>query len=162
MIRGPIWLDNRSTGQWKWMEEVQRRTSLAPLASPCFMLSLLSLETEGLLAFQARAGIASIVRWNLCPVIFGVYWCRDQGCSCRTHPSSIENVQISKRCWVEGKGILAFNIAMEGVMVNCFCRASCEWWWRRKAQYGQSESCNLSSVGHSAVHCMAYTSQFMS
>ena len=33
-------------GQWKGMEEVQRRTSLAPLASPCFTLSLLSLEAE--------------------------------------------------------------------------------------------------------------------
>ena len=54
------------------MEEVRRRTSLAPLASPCFILSLLSLETEGLLAFQGRAGITSIVWWNLRPVIFGV------------------------------------------------------------------------------------------
>ena len=27
--------------------EVPRRTSLAPLASPCFMLSLLGLEAEG-------------------------------------------------------------------------------------------------------------------
>ena len=54
------------------MEEVRRRTSLAPLASTCFILSLLSLETEGLLAFQGSAGITSIVRWNLHPVIFGV------------------------------------------------------------------------------------------
>ena len=54
------------------MEGVRRRTSLAPLASPCFILSLLSLETEGLLAFQGRAGITSIVRWNLRPVILGV------------------------------------------------------------------------------------------
>ena len=54
------------------MEEVRRRTSLAPLASPCFMLGLLSLETEGLLAFQGRARITFIVRWNLRPVKIGV------------------------------------------------------------------------------------------
>ena len=33
------------------------------------------LETEGLLDYQRRAGIISIVRWNLRPVIFGVdFW----------------------------------------------------------------------------------------
>ena len=53
------------------MEEVPRRTSLAPLASPCFVLRLIRVETEGLLAYQGRAGIISIVRWNLRPVIFG-------------------------------------------------------------------------------------------
>ena len=53
-----------------WREEVRRRTSLAPLASPCFILSLSNLGTEGPLAFQA--GITSSIRWNLCPVIFGV------------------------------------------------------------------------------------------
>ena len=47
-------------------------TSLKPLVSLHFMLSLLGLETEGLLDFQGRAGITSIVRWNLRPVIFGV------------------------------------------------------------------------------------------
>ena len=54
------------------MEEVQRRTLLAPLASPCFIPSLQGLETEELLAFQERVGITSIVQWNLRPVIFGV------------------------------------------------------------------------------------------
>ena len=39
---------------------------------PCFMLCLLRVETEGLLDYQGRAGIMSIVRWNLRPVIFGV------------------------------------------------------------------------------------------
>ena len=29
-------------------------------------------ETEGLLDYQGRAGIISIVRWNIRPVIFGV------------------------------------------------------------------------------------------
>ena len=29
-------------------------------------------EAEGLLDYQGRAGIISIVRWNLRPVIFGV------------------------------------------------------------------------------------------
>ena len=31
-----ICLDDRGTGQWKWMEEVLRRTSLVPLVFPCF------------------------------------------------------------------------------------------------------------------------------
>ena len=34
----PIWLDDQCTGQWKGMEEVPRRTSLVPLAFPCFVL----------------------------------------------------------------------------------------------------------------------------
>ena len=54
------------------MEEVPRRTSLVPLAFPCFVLCLIGVETEGLLDYQGRAGIVSIVRWNLRPVIFGV------------------------------------------------------------------------------------------
>ena len=53
------------------MEEVLRRTSLAPLAFPYLMLVLICLETEGLVASQGRAGITSIVRWNLRPVTFG-------------------------------------------------------------------------------------------
>ena len=44
------------------------RTPLAPF----FMLILIGLEAKGLLAFQGLCGIASVVRWNLCPVIFGV------------------------------------------------------------------------------------------
>ena len=54
------------------MEEVPRRTSLVPLAFPCFVLCLIVVETEGLLDYQGHAGIISIVRWNLRPVIFGV------------------------------------------------------------------------------------------
>ena len=54
------------------MEEVPRRTSLAPLASPWFVLCLVGVETEGLLDYQGSAGIMPIVQWNLCPVIFGV------------------------------------------------------------------------------------------
>ena len=54
------------------MEEVPRRTSLASLRLPCFILSLKCLETEGFVAFQGRAGNTSIVRWNLRPVIFRV------------------------------------------------------------------------------------------
>ena len=60
------------TGQWKRLEEVPRRTSLAPLAPPCFVLCFIGMETEGLLDYQGRAGIISIVRWTLRPVIFGV------------------------------------------------------------------------------------------
>ena len=54
------------------MEEVTRRTSLAPLVSPCFLLCLIGLETEELLDYQGSAGIIAIVRWNLRPVTFGV------------------------------------------------------------------------------------------
>ena len=36
-----------------------------------FMLILIGLEAKNLLAFQGRRGIASVVRWNLRPVIFG-------------------------------------------------------------------------------------------
>ena len=48
--------DDRGTGQWKWMEEVPRRTSLVPLAFPCFLLCLRGVETEGLLDYQGWAG----------------------------------------------------------------------------------------------------------
>ena len=54
------------------MEKVPCRTSVPPLASPCFLLCLTGVETEGLLDYQGRAGIISIVRWNVRPVIFGV------------------------------------------------------------------------------------------
>ena len=56
------------------MVEVLRRTSLVPLALPCFVLSLIGVETEGRLDYQRRGGrgIISIVRWSLRPVIFGV------------------------------------------------------------------------------------------
>ena len=40
--------------------------------TPCFVLCLIGVETEGLLDYQRRAGIMSIVRWNLRPFIFGV------------------------------------------------------------------------------------------
>ena len=49
------------------MEEVPRRTSLAPLATPCFLLCFIGVETEGVLDYQGRAGIISIVLWNLRP-----------------------------------------------------------------------------------------------
>ena len=38
------------------MEEVPRRTSLVPLAFPCFLHCLIGVETEGLLDYQGRAG----------------------------------------------------------------------------------------------------------
>ena len=49
-----------------------RRTSLVPLALPSFVLCLIGVEAEGLLDYQGRAGIMSIVRWNFRPVMFGV------------------------------------------------------------------------------------------
>ena len=39
---------------------------------PFSMLISIGLEAKGLLAFQGRRGIASVVQWNLRPVIFGV------------------------------------------------------------------------------------------
>ena len=39
---------------------------------PLFVHCLIRVETEGLLDYQGWAGIISIVRWNLRPVIFGV------------------------------------------------------------------------------------------
>ena len=38
------------------MEEVPRRTSLVPLASPCLLLCLIGVEAEELLDYQGRAG----------------------------------------------------------------------------------------------------------
>ena len=38
------------------MEEAPRRTSLVPLAFPCFLHCLIGVETEGLLDYQGRAG----------------------------------------------------------------------------------------------------------
>ena len=49
------------------MEEVPHRTSLAPLVS-YFVYVFRGVETEELLDYQGRAGIISIVRWNLRPV----------------------------------------------------------------------------------------------
>ena len=43
-----------------------------PCGIPCFVLCLIGMETEGLLDYQGRAGIISIVQWNLHPVAFGV------------------------------------------------------------------------------------------
>ena len=43
------------------------RTPCVPLFSTC----LIRVEAEGLLEYRGRAGIISIVRWNLRPVIFG-------------------------------------------------------------------------------------------
>ena len=54
---------------WRKFRAVPR---LYPLRSFCCVLCLIEVETEGLLDYQGRAGIISIVRWNLRPVIFGV------------------------------------------------------------------------------------------
>ena len=61
------------------MEEVRYGTLLAPLASPCFILSSPRLVTksgtEGLFSLPGEVGnhfLTSIVWWNLRPVVFGV------------------------------------------------------------------------------------------
>ena len=51
-----IWLDDRGTGQRKLMEEVPRRTSLVPLAFPCFVLCLKGVDTEGLFRLPGAGG----------------------------------------------------------------------------------------------------------
>ena len=43
---------------------------------PFFMHYFIGLEAKGRLAFQGRCGIASVVRWNLSLVIFGVDFVR--------------------------------------------------------------------------------------
>ena len=58
--------------------EINGGSSVPYLAcTPCVPLfvhcsALIRVEAEGLLDYQGRAGIISIVRWNLRPVIFGV------------------------------------------------------------------------------------------
>ena len=54
--------------EWKKFRAVSRSS----LAFPCFVLCLVGVEAEGLLDYQGRAEIISIVRWNLRLVIFGV------------------------------------------------------------------------------------------
>ena len=57
------------------MEMIGESTASYLARTPCvpvFLLILTGLEAKGLLAFQGRRGITSIVRWNLRPVIFGV------------------------------------------------------------------------------------------
>ena len=59
-----------------WTMEMDGGSSAPYLAcTPCvplFVHCLIRVETEGLLDYQGRAGIISIVRRNLRPVIFGV------------------------------------------------------------------------------------------
>ena len=52
-----------------------KKYRVVPCAHPSrtlLMLILTGLEAKNRLAFQGRRGIASVVRWNLRPVIFGV------------------------------------------------------------------------------------------
>ena len=54
--------------EWRKFRAVPR---LYPLRSLVLHFVSIGVETEGLLDYQRRAGIISIVRWNLRPVIFG-------------------------------------------------------------------------------------------
>ena len=76
------------------MEEVPGRTSLLPLAFPHFVHCLIRVEAEGLLDCQGRAGIISIVRWNLRPVIFGV----ENGPN-TVSGSTVSNTELSEFFW---------------------------------------------------------------
>ena len=60
-----------------WTMEMNGGSSAPYLAcTPCVPLFvhclIIRVEAEGLLDYQGRAGIISIVRWNLRPVLFGV------------------------------------------------------------------------------------------
>ena len=54
---------------WRKFRVVPRLHPLRPLV---LYFVYKGVEAEGLLDYQGRAGIISIVRWNLRPVIFGV------------------------------------------------------------------------------------------
>ena len=61
---------------------------------PLFVLCLLiGLETEGLLHYQGRAGIISIVRWSLRPVIFGVEFSNQGSLNDSRYMASCEKVR---------------------------------------------------------------------
>ena len=64
------WMTGESDNgnQWRKFRVMPRLHPLRPLV---VVLCVLGMETEGLSDYQGRAGIMSIVRWNLCPVIFG-------------------------------------------------------------------------------------------
>ena len=69
------------------MEMIGRRTALYLVHTPrisFFVLALIGLEAKGLLAVQERRGIASVVRWNLRPVIF-----RDRSQMCMCYLNSV-------------------------------------------------------------------------
>ena len=59
-------LDNGN--EWRKFRAVPRLYALRSLVCTLFN----KVEAEGLLDYQGRAGIISVVRWNLRPVIFGV------------------------------------------------------------------------------------------
>ena len=77
--------------QCNWTMEINGGSSAPYFAcTPCvplFVHCLIRVEAEGLLDYQGLAGIISIVRWNLRPVIFGVefrpffceFWCFSLG-----------------------------------------------------------------------------------
>ena len=62
--------------EWRKFRVVPRSHPLRPLVFYCVFVGV---ETEGLLDYQGRAGIISIVRWNLSGHIrcrFSIFFCR--------------------------------------------------------------------------------------
>ena len=55
--------------EWRKFRVVPHSYPLRPLSCTLFNMGV---ETQGLLDYQGRAGIISVIRWNLRPVIFGV------------------------------------------------------------------------------------------
>ena len=75
------------------MDEVPRRTSPVLPCVPLFVHCLIRVEAEGLLDYQGQAGIISIVRWNLRPVIFGV----DRSPSPRPRPDPTQHPETDPK-----------------------------------------------------------------
>ena len=72
------------------------------------------METEGILDYQGRAGIMSIVRWNPRPVIFGV----EKGLkNAKNDPERVRKVfSPSLAAWKDFTGIsLIFSAATKGL-----------------------------------------------
>ena len=75
----PCSMPNMTGRPGHWTMEMNGGSSAPYLAcTPCvplFVHCLIRVEAEGLLDYKGRAGIISIVRWNLRPVIFGTDLC---------------------------------------------------------------------------------------
>ena len=75
-LRAKFETELRFVSREKEPEFRRKRDSQEPLltamAQVLPLLSFIGLETKGLLDFQGRRGVASVVRWKLRPVKFGV------------------------------------------------------------------------------------------
>ena len=83
-----------------WTMEMNGGSSAPYLACtpyvPLFVHCLIRVEAEGFLDYQGRAGIISIVRWNLRPVTFGVETRVGKGSGRGRHTAKIILTMASK------------------------------------------------------------------